>query len=107
VISLLFYEYAIISGDIYEQAFVKTLAGFFHGNSKHLFGVTRSRGATRLSSGEIKGVRLPHRGYILGEQGTVNFTFFREIEHFKFTNKFVANNSVFVLLLSSLTRFTG
>jgi hypothetical protein len=22
------------SGDIYEQAFVKTFAGFFHGNSK-------------------------------------------------------------------------
>jgi hypothetical protein len=25
------------SGDIYEQAFVKTVAGFFHGISKHLF----------------------------------------------------------------------
>jgi hypothetical protein len=39
------------SGDIYEQAFVKTLAGFFHGNSKHLFGITRFRGASRLRSG--------------------------------------------------------
>jgi hypothetical protein len=29
------------SGDIYEQAVVKTLAGFFRGNSTHLFGVTR------------------------------------------------------------------
>jgi hypothetical protein len=29
------------SGDVYEQAVVKTLAGFFRGNSTHLFGVTR------------------------------------------------------------------
>jgi len=29
------------SGDIYEQAVVKTVAGFFRGNPKHLFGVTR------------------------------------------------------------------
>jgi hypothetical protein len=29
------------SGDIYEQAVVKTVAGFFRGNSTHLFGVTR------------------------------------------------------------------
>ena len=36
------------NSDIYEQAVVKTVAGFFHGISKHLFGVTRSRGATRL-----------------------------------------------------------
>ena len=31
------------SGDIYEQAVVKTVAGFFRGKSKHLFGVTRLR----------------------------------------------------------------
>ena len=29
------------SGDIYEQAVVKTVAGFFRGNSTHLFGITR------------------------------------------------------------------
>jgi len=29
------------SGDIYEQVVVKTVAGFFRGNPKHLFGVTR------------------------------------------------------------------
>jgi hypothetical protein len=29
------------SGDVYEQALVKTLAGFFRGNSTHLFGVIR------------------------------------------------------------------
>ena len=29
------------SGDIYEQAVVKTVAGFFRGNPTHLFGVTR------------------------------------------------------------------
>jgi len=40
-------------GDIYEQAVVKTVAGFFHGTSKHLFGVTRFRGATRFSSGQL------------------------------------------------------
>ena len=28
-------------GDVYEQAVVKTVAGFFRGNSTHLFGVTR------------------------------------------------------------------
>ncbi len=28
-------------GDIYEQAVVKALAGFFRGNSTHLFGVIR------------------------------------------------------------------
>jgi hypothetical protein len=28
-------------GDIYEQAVVKTVAGFFRGNSKHLFAITR------------------------------------------------------------------
>jgi hypothetical protein len=28
-------------GDIYEQAAVKTVAGFFRGNSTHLFGITR------------------------------------------------------------------
>jgi hypothetical protein len=32
----------MMSGDIYEQAVVKTVAGFFRGNSKHLFGVTPS-----------------------------------------------------------------
>jgi hypothetical protein len=32
------------SGDIYEQAFVKMVAGFFHGISKHLFAVTRFGG---------------------------------------------------------------
>src|SRR4030042_807238 len=30
------------SGDVYEQGVVKTFAGFFRGNSKHLFGVTPS-----------------------------------------------------------------
>jgi len=30
------------------------VAGFFHGISKHLFGVTRFRGATRLRSGRLK-----------------------------------------------------
>jgi hypothetical protein len=30
------------SGDIYEQAVVKTVAGFFRGNPTHLFGITRS-----------------------------------------------------------------
>jgi hypothetical protein len=29
------------SGDVYEQAVVKTVAGFFRGNPTHLFGVTR------------------------------------------------------------------
>jgi hypothetical protein len=29
------------SGDIYEQAVVKTLAGFLRGKSTHLFGITR------------------------------------------------------------------
>ncbi len=29
------------SGEVYEQAVVKTVAGFFRGSSKHLFGVTR------------------------------------------------------------------
>jgi hypothetical protein len=29
------------SGDIYEQAVVKMVAGFFRGNPTHLFGVTR------------------------------------------------------------------
>ena len=29
------------SGDIYEQAVVNTVAGFFRGNSTHLFGITR------------------------------------------------------------------
>ena len=29
------------SGDVYEQAVVKTAAGFFRGNPTHLFGVTR------------------------------------------------------------------
>ena len=43
-----------VSWDIYEQAFVKTFAGFFHGNSKHLFGITRFRGATRLRSGRLQ-----------------------------------------------------
>jgi len=43
-----------ISGDIYEQAFVKMVAGFFHGISKHLFGVTRYRGARRLRSGRLQ-----------------------------------------------------
>ena len=32
---------ALESGDIYEQAVVKTVAGFFRGNSTHLFGITR------------------------------------------------------------------
>ncbi len=32
---------AIESADIYEQAVVKTVAGFFRGNSTHLFGATR------------------------------------------------------------------
>ena len=41
----------MLSGDIYEQAVVKTVAGFFHGISKHLFGVTRFRGAMQLRSG--------------------------------------------------------
>jgi REP element-mobilizing transposase RayT len=43
-----------ISGDIYEQAFVKTFAGFFHGNSKHLFGITRYQGASLLNSGRLQ-----------------------------------------------------
>ena len=29
------------SGDVYEQAVVKTVAGFFRGSPTHLFGVTR------------------------------------------------------------------
>jgi hypothetical protein len=29
------------AGDIYEQAVVKTVAGFFRGNPVHLFGITR------------------------------------------------------------------
>ena len=41
------------SGDIYEPAFVKTFAGFLHGNSKHLFGITRSR------SGELNVYACP------------------------------------------------
>lgn len=28
-------------GDVYEQAVVQTVAGFFRGNSTHLFGITR------------------------------------------------------------------
>jgi len=39
------------SGDIYEQAFVKTLAGFFHGNSAHLFGVTPIPGRHSITFG--------------------------------------------------------
>ncbi len=41
----------------------------------------------------IKGVR-----YILGKQGTINFTFFRKIEYVKFSNRFVANNSVLMIV---------
>jgi len=33
------------SGDIHKQAIVKTFAGFFHRNSKHLLRITRFRGA--------------------------------------------------------------
>jgi len=29
------------SGDVYEQAVIKTVAGFFRGSPKHLFGVPR------------------------------------------------------------------
>jgi hypothetical protein len=51
-----------ISGDVYEQAVVKTVAGFFRGNPTYLFGVTRILGApyffrTRIG-GELK-VRSP------------------------------------------------
>jgi hypothetical protein len=42
------------SGDIYEQAVVKTVAGFFRGISKHLFGVPGFRGARRLRSGRLQ-----------------------------------------------------
>ena len=35
------------SGDVYEQAVVKTVAGFSCGNSKHLLGITGSSGAIR------------------------------------------------------------
>lgn len=52
-----------------------------------------------IKGGIIKGVRLPHRGYILGKQGTVNFTFFHKIEYVKFSNRFVANNSVLMIVL--------
>jgi hypothetical protein len=50
------------SGDIYEQAVVKTLAGFFRGNSKHLFGITRlgvPSGYVRTGSSHHNEVRWP------------------------------------------------
>ena len=46
-----------VSGDIYEQAVVKTVVGFLYGISKHLFGVTRFRGATRFNSGRLHSKR--------------------------------------------------
>ena len=53
-------RYLGISGDIYEQAVVKTLAGCCRGISKHLFGVTRFRGARRLRSGFLLDVPSGH-----------------------------------------------
>jgi hypothetical protein len=35
------YRYRGDSGDVYEQAVVKTAAGFFRGSPTHLFGITR------------------------------------------------------------------
>ncbi len=44
------------SGDIYEQAVVKTVAGFLRGNSTHLFGVTR-----KSTSSRVVCLSLPHQ----------------------------------------------
>jgi hypothetical protein len=42
------------SRNIYEQTFVKTFMGYFHGNSKHLFGIipkVRERQAHKAKGG--------------------------------------------------------
>ena len=50
------------SGDVYEQAVVKTVAGFFRGNPKHLFGVTRFGAPgvyVRAGSSHLNEVAMP------------------------------------------------
>jgi hypothetical protein len=50
------------SGDIYEQAVVKTIAGFLCGNSTHLFGVIRFRAPgvyVRTGSSQLNEVVWP------------------------------------------------
>ena len=46
------------SGDIYEQAVVKTVAGYFRGNSTHLFGVIRFGGQESTSEAAPAGTRV-------------------------------------------------
>jgi len=50
------------SGDVYEQAVVKTVAGFLRGNSTHLFGVTRFGAPVvyvRAGSSHLNEVAMP------------------------------------------------
>ena len=50
------------SGGVYEQAVVKTVAGFFRGNPKHLFGVTRGSGGFRGHHTKLDGFSLTREG---------------------------------------------